>query len=63
MAEVAKTVTEAGFEPWMSRGCIERQRWAATYAGALKQEALTDMLDDMLAPAPAQRQPREVKRT
>ena len=63
MAEAAKTVTEAGFEPWMSRGCIERQRWAATHAGALRHEALSDMLDEMLAPAPAQRRPREAKRT
>ncbi|HYX74310.1 MAG TPA: DUF1932 domain-containing protein [Steroidobacteraceae bacterium] len=63
MAEAAKTVTEAGCEPWMSRGCIERQRWAATHAGALRHEALTDMLDDMLVPASAQRRLRKAERT
>jgi len=55
MREAVKTVAEAGFEPWMSRGSVERQQWAAGHAEALSQEALTDMLDHMLArmPAPA----------
>ncbi len=55
MREAVKTVTEAGLEPWMSRGSVERQQWAAEHAEALSQEALTDMLDHMLArmPAPA----------
>jgi len=55
MREAVKTVAEAGFEPWMSRGSVERQQWAAEHAEALSQEALTGMLDHMLArmPAPA----------
>lgn len=57
MREAVRTVEEAGVEPWMSRGCVERQQWAAGHAGALAEEALTDMLDHMLAricpPGPA----------
>ena len=55
MREAVRTVAEAGFEPWMSRGSVERQEWAAAHAEALSQQALTDMLDRMLAltPAPA----------
>lgn len=57
MREVARTVAEAGLDPWMSRGCVERQQWAAEHAEALSHAALTDMLDDLLArtPAPAAR--------
>ena len=53
MREVVRTVADAGLEPWMSRGCVERQQWAATHAEALSHAALTDMLDDMLARTPA----------
>jgi 3-hydroxyisobutyrate dehydrogenase-like beta-hydroxyacid dehydrogenase len=53
MQEVARTVAQAGLEPSMSRGCVERQQWAAGHAGSLSQEALTDLLDDMLARTPA----------
>jgi 3-hydroxyisobutyrate dehydrogenase-like beta-hydroxyacid dehydrogenase len=53
MREVVRTVAEAGCEPWMSRGCVERQQWAAGHAEALSHDALTDMLDTMLARAPA----------
>ncbi len=53
MREAVRTVAEAGFEPWMSRGSVERQAWAAAYAEAQRHEALTDMLDDMLARTPA----------
>jgi hypothetical protein len=49
MREAARTVAEAGFEPWMSRGCVEWQEWAAGQAQALREEALTDMLDSVLA--------------
>ncbi len=53
MREAVRTVADAGFEPWMSRGCVERQEWAAAYPEAQRHEALTDMLDDMLARTPA----------
>jgi 3-hydroxyisobutyrate dehydrogenase-like beta-hydroxyacid dehydrogenase len=65
MREAARTVAEAGFEPWMSVGIVERQEWAARHAAALRADALTDMLDEMLrgsrAPgaAPAAERPRE----
>jgi 3-hydroxyisobutyrate dehydrogenase-like beta-hydroxyacid dehydrogenase len=63
MEEAAKTVAEAGFEPWMSRGCVERQHWGAAHAQALIHEALADMLDDMLARTAApQRSPQEACR-
>lgn len=49
MREVARTVADAGLEPWMSRACTERQDWAAGHAQALACEPLVDMLDDILA--------------
>jgi 3-hydroxyisobutyrate dehydrogenase-like beta-hydroxyacid dehydrogenase len=52
MREVTRTVAEAGLEPWMSRSCTERQQWAAEHADALRHEALTDMLDAVLARTP-----------
>jgi hypothetical protein len=55
-------VAEAGFEPWMSRGCVERQQWAATHAAALGHEALADMLDAMLARTPAAQRSTEEAR-
>jgi 3-hydroxyisobutyrate dehydrogenase-like beta-hydroxyacid dehydrogenase len=58
MAEVAKTVAEAGIEPCMSRGCSERQLWAAGHVRAARHERLVEMLDEMLARIPA---PQEVK--
>ena len=57
MREVVRTVAEAGLEPWMSRGCVERQQWAATHAEALSHEALGDMLDAMLVETPAAQRP------
>jgi 3-hydroxyisobutyrate dehydrogenase-like beta-hydroxyacid dehydrogenase len=54
MREAARTVADAGFEPWMSRGIIERQRWAGEHADALHQIALTDLLDQLLAQTPAE---------
>lgn len=60
MREVVRTVAEAGVEPWMSRGCVERQQWAAAHAQVLRHDALTQMLDAMLARTPApQRSPQE----
>jgi 3-hydroxyisobutyrate dehydrogenase-like beta-hydroxyacid dehydrogenase len=53
MREAVLTVAEAGFEPWMSAGCVERQQWAGAHAEALRHEALTDMLDNLLGRTPA----------
>src|SRR5262249_24928217 len=53
MREAARTVAEAGFEPWMSAGIVERQEWAGRHAAAFLAEALTDMLDEMLTQTPA----------
>jgi 3-hydroxyisobutyrate dehydrogenase-like beta-hydroxyacid dehydrogenase len=62
MREAVRTVAEAGFEPWMSRGCVERQQWAAAHAQALSHEALTDMLDCLLVRTPALGQAQEADR-
>jgi 3-hydroxyisobutyrate dehydrogenase-like beta-hydroxyacid dehydrogenase len=62
MREAARTVAEAGLEPWMSRGCAERQQWAATHAAALRHEALADMLDEVLARTPAPGRTQEAGR-
>ena len=53
MREAARTVAEAGFEPWMSEGIVARQEWAAAHSAALRAEALTDLLDEMLKGTPA----------
>lgn len=45
MREVARTVNEAGYTPWMSEGCVERQAWAPQFSAALGEESLTAMLD------------------
>ena len=62
MREVVRTVAEAGLEPWMSRGCVERQQWAATHAEALSHEALADMLDAILVRTPAAQRSAEEAR-
>jgi 3-hydroxyisobutyrate dehydrogenase-like beta-hydroxyacid dehydrogenase len=62
MREAVKTVAEAGFEPWMSRGSVERQEWAAQHAEALSEEALTDMLDHILAGSPGPARSTEAAR-
>ncbi len=63
MREAVRTVAEAGLEPWMSRGCVERQQWAAAHAEVLRHEPLTDVLDAMLARTPGpQRPPQEPPR-
>jgi 3-hydroxyisobutyrate dehydrogenase-like beta-hydroxyacid dehydrogenase len=67
MREAVRTVAEAGLEPWMSEGIVERQEWAARHATALCADTLADMLDEMLtgtptpgaAPAPAAGPPGE----
>jgi 3-hydroxyisobutyrate dehydrogenase-like beta-hydroxyacid dehydrogenase len=53
MREAARTVAEAGFEPWMSDGTVARQEWAAGQSSALRAEALIDMLDALLERTPA----------
>ncbi len=47
MREVARTVAEAGIEPWMSEAAATRQEWAASHPRALTDE-LTDMLDALI---------------
>jgi 3-hydroxyisobutyrate dehydrogenase-like beta-hydroxyacid dehydrogenase len=47
MREVARTVEEAGYTPWMSEGCVQRQAWAPQFAAALKEESLDAMLDSI----------------
>ena len=59
MREAARTVAEAGFEPWMSEGIVARQQWAAGQASALRAEALGDLLDKMLERTPAAETARE----
>ena len=53
MREAARTVAEAGFEPWMSDGIVARQEWAAGQSSALRAETLGDLLDQMLERTPA----------
>jgi len=53
MREAARTVAEAGFEPWMSEGIVARQEWAAGQSSALRAETLGDLLDQMLERTPA----------
>jgi len=48
MREAVRTVAEAGLDPWMSRGCVERQQWAAEHADAQQVEGLAGVLDALL---------------
>ena len=48
MREVARTVEEAGFEPWMSRASAQRQDWAAQFRDEAAHEPLEAMLDAVL---------------
>lgn len=60
MREAARTVREAGIEPWMSEACAQRQEWASRFAAALPHRELAPMLDAILAanaPTEPQRQP------
>lgn len=45
MREVARTVEEAGYQPWMSQATMERQAWAPQFAAALGEDSLEEMLD------------------
>lgn len=49
MSEVARTVAEAGLEPWMSDACAQRQDWAAGHRSAAARGELAAMLDAILA--------------
>ncbi|GAB3114034.1 NAD(P)-dependent oxidoreductase [Aestuariicella hydrocarbonica] len=48
MREVCLTVSEAGIDPLMSQGCVERQAWAAQFKDALQQDDLNPMLDAII---------------
>jgi len=48
MREVARTVSEAGIEPHMSRATVARQEWAPQFAGLLERQDLLGLLDGML---------------
>ena len=63
MREAVRTVAEAGIEPWMSRGCVERQAWAAAHVEGLREEALTDMLDNLLGQTPPPQRSQEPAHT
>ena len=56
MREVARTVKEAGYEPWMSEGCVKRQAWAPRFESALAGKTLAAMLDAIGAPATTDRE-------
>jgi 3-hydroxyisobutyrate dehydrogenase-like beta-hydroxyacid dehydrogenase len=45
MREVARTVTDAGFEPLMSLACASRQDWMSGFGEALNATSLEEMLD------------------
>ena len=48
MREVARTVGDAGLDPWMSAACAQRQDWAAGHQAALAQRELGPLLDTVL---------------
>ncbi len=58
MREVARTVAEAGLDPWMSSACARSQDWAADFREAEAHENLHGMLDAMLARHAKQGTPR-----
>jgi 3-hydroxyisobutyrate dehydrogenase-like beta-hydroxyacid dehydrogenase len=43
MREVARTVKEAGLEPWMAEATVERQEWAAAVAQAMAPGAVDEL--------------------
>ncbi len=57
MREVARTVADAGIDPWMSSACAHRQDWAATHRSALEQPRLEPLLDTILASVPTAGRP------
>ncbi|MBS0367029.1 MAG: NAD(P)-dependent oxidoreductase [Proteobacteria bacterium] len=53
MQEVARTVRDAGLNPWMSLGCIERQAWAADRDRVAEHTQLDELLDAIRQGSPA----------
>jgi len=49
MREVARTIEEAGYRPWMSEGCVKSQAWASQFSSALLEKSLDGMLDAIRA--------------
>jgi len=49
MHEVAKTVRDAGVEPWMSLATAERQAWAAQFSEVLSYSSFAEVLDGVRA--------------
>lgn len=51
MREVAATVREAGFEPWMSSASVERQQWSGRFGELASTQPLETLLDSLIAQA------------
>lgn len=51
MSEAARTVTEAGVEPLMSRATVARQQWASHFTDQLAHEELEPLLTGLLEQA------------
>jgi len=54
MREAARTVAEAGVNPFMSDAIVERQDWAAAFKAALSENKLGAMLDAIIRDMDAQ---------
>lgn len=48
MLEACETVADAGLSPWMSRGAVERQDWAAQFDESLGRLPLNELLSNLL---------------
>lgn len=49
MREASATVRDAGIEPWMSLGTVERQQWISRFRDALGEDTLAGLLDSVRA--------------
>lgn len=49
MQEAARTVAEAGIEPWMSEACARRQARTASFAADVQASGFEDLLDAILS--------------
>jgi 3-hydroxyisobutyrate dehydrogenase-like beta-hydroxyacid dehydrogenase len=45
--EVARTVSEAGIQPWMSEACAQRQHWAATHLRTVPAATIVELLANL----------------